>query len=544
MTETRQPTVQTVAEHIAARLVEEGVEVVFTVPGEQMDALFGALAKTGVRIVHARHEQAAAFMAYGYARSTGRIGVHVCISGPGVLHSAAGLALGYSGDARMLCLAGQIATPAIGRGYGVPHEIPDQLGILRGLTGWAERVAAPGRIGPVLAEAFHRLRHDRPRPVAVEIPADVLTATVDRPDPWTAPTHSHPLDHAALDQARSLLAQAKAPLIFVGSGARAAAADVTRLAELLGAPVTSEMGGRGVVPDDHELSIQLPVAHKLWPRVDVVLAIGTRLMRPQVQWGLDDALQVIRIDLDPDEINRVATPAVGLVADAAEAVHALLEGLPKRDGGEDWRRAVDEARREIDVELAKLVPQVDFLAAIRTALPPEGFFVDELTQIGYAARIAYPVLRPYTYVISTYQGGLGFGFATALGVQVANPGKPVLSVSGDGGFLYTGNELATAVLHRIPVVAVIFNDNSFANIARSQRELLGTTVATELHNPDFVQYAAAFGAHGVRVDTPKELEREITAAFTRADLPTVIEVPVGEMPSPWPLIRLPKVRNR
>jgi acetolactate synthase-1/2/3 large subunit len=542
MTDTTGAGAQSVAERIADRLAEEGVDVVFTVPGEQMDALFGALSRAGVRIVHTRHEQAAAFMAYGYARSTGRIGVHVCIPGPGVLHSTAGLALGYSGDARMLCLAGQIATSAIGRGYGVPHEIPDQLGILRSLTGWAERIETPRRIEAVLGEAFQRLRQDRPRPIAVEIPADVLIANVQDPDPWSATVPDRTLDPAALELARSLLARAEAPLIFVGSGAREAAPELTRLAELLQAPVTSEMGGRGVVPDDHELAVSLPVAHRLWPRVDVVLAVGTRLMRPQVQWGLDERLKVIRIDLDPEEIERVATPTVGIVADAAEAVRALLDGLPASNERKAWRLATEEARRDIEVEVAQLVPQVGYLTAIRAALPADGFFVDELTQIGYAARIAYPVLRPYTYVISTYQGGLGFGFATALGVQVANPGKPVLSVSGDGGFLYTGNELATAVLHRIPVVAVVFNDGSFANIARSQRDLFGTTVATDLHNPDFVRYAEAFGAHGVRAESAEDLKQQIAAAFARGDLPTVIEVPVGEMPSPWALIRLPRVR--
>lgn len=162
--------------------------------------------------------------------------------------------------------------------------------------------------------------------------------------------------------------------------------------------------------------------------------------------------------------------------------------------------------------------------------------------MGYTARVGFPVLRPYTYIPATYQGGLGYGFATALGVQVANPGRPVLSVSGDGGFLYTANELATAVQYRIPVVAVVFNDNCYANIARSQRGLLGRTIATDLHNPDFVAYARSFGARGVRADGPQELAARVAEAFGYPDTPTVIEVPVGEMPSPWSLIRLPRVR--
>ena len=540
MTDAKPP--RTVAEHIAATLVAEGVETVFTVPGEQIDPLMGAVADAGLRIVPARHEQGAAFMAYGYARSTGRIGVHAVISGPGVLHSTAGLALGYAGDARMLCLAGQIPTAALGRGLGVPHEIPDQLGILSTLTGRAERIREPGRVTAVLGAAFHHLRTERPRPVAVEIPADVLSAPVPAPEPWTAPETDLAPDPAAVDAARELLAGARAPLVVVGSGARAAATEVTALAERLKAPVTSEMGGRGIPGDHHALALPYPAAHRLWPRVDVVLAVGTRFMRPQAEWGLDDRLKVIRVDLDPEEIKRVAVPEVALVADAGRALRALLEDLPAVPERDAWLDEARRARRETDRELARLVPQMDFLRALRESLPEDGFFVDELTQVGYTARVGFPVPRPYTYVPATYQGGLGYGFATALGVQVANPGRPVLSVSGDGGFLYTGSELATAVQHRIPVVAVVFNDNCYANIARSQRALLGRTIATELHNPDFVAYAESFGARGVRADGPRQLAAQVTEAFRHPDTPTVIEVPVGEMPSPWSLIRLPRVR--
>ncbi|MFJ3303904.1 thiamine pyrophosphate-dependent enzyme [Streptomyces sp. NPDC086549] len=532
----------TVAEHVAAKLVDEGVEVVFTVPGEQIDPLMGAIAKAGIRIVHTRHEQGAAFMAYGYARSTGGIGVHAVISGPGVLHSTAGLALGYAGDARMLCIAGQIPTAAIGRGLGVPHEIPDQLAILRTLTGRADRIETPDQVTTVLGEAFHHLRTERPRPVAVEIPADVLASDAGCPDVWMEPEPNRSPDRAAVEAGRKLLASAQAPIIFVGSGARGAAAEITELAECLKAPVTSELGGRGIVGDDHELAISYPAAHRLWPKADVVLAIGTRFMRPQVEWGLDDRVKVIRVDIDAAEIERVATPEVALVADAAEAVRVLRTGLADVADREPWLAEVKEAQRSVDADLDRLTPQVDFIRAMRSALPEDGFFVDELTQVGYTARVAFPVLKPSTYVPATYQGGLGFGFATALGVQVANPGRPVLSISGDGGFLYTASELATAVQHRIPVVAVVFNDNAFANISRSQLSLLGMTVATDLHNPDFVAFAESFGARGVRVSEPAELAAEITAAFRRTDRPTVIEVPVGEMPSPWSLIRLPRVR--
>lgn len=534
---------QTTAEHIAAKLADEGISVIFTVPGEQLDPLFGALAKTGMRIVHARHEQGAAFMAYGYARSTRRIGVHVVISGPGVLHSAAGMAIGYAGDARMLCIAGQIPTASIGRGYGVPHEIPNQLAVLESVTGWARRVQAPDEVTVVLGEAFHRLRHGRPRPVAVEVPADVLAGKVANPGAWSEPEPARQLDDDSIGAAAAMLVAARSPMIFVGSGARGASAEITKLAECLSAPVTSELGGKGIVSDAHPLSIPFPAAHRLWPKADVVLALGTRFMRPQVEWGLDDTLRVIRVDIDPAEIERVAKPAIGIVADVEQVVATLLERLlPSVRDRKPWLAEVMAARQRVNADISRLVPQVDFINAMRDALPEDGFFIDELTQVGYTARIAFPTLKHSTYIPATYQGGLGFGFATALGVKVANPGSAVLSVSGDGGFLYTACELATAVQHQIPVVAVVFNDNSFANIKRSQQALLGVTVATDLHNPDFVRFAESFGAHGVRVDNPDGLRTEIAAGFGRSGTPTVIEVPVGEMPSPWSLIRLPRVR--
>ncbi|OJF14366.1 thiamine pyrophosphate-dependent enzyme [Couchioplanes caeruleus] len=530
-----------VAEHIVARLVEEGVDVVFTVPGEQLDPIFGALAGTGIRVVHARHEQAAALMAFGYARTTRRVGVFTVISGPGVLNSTVGLATAYAGDARVLCLTGQIATPLFGRDLGVPHEIPDQLGVLQSLTAWAARVEKPGGVTSALDEAFHRLRHDRPRPLAIEVPTDVLAAEVASGDSWVAPPVREPADPRAIEAARAVLAGARAPIVFVGSGARGAAAEITELAMRIKAPVTTELGGRGIVSDEHGLSVSLPVAHRLWPHADVVLAVGTRLYRPQVEWGVE-GLRIIRVDLDEEEIQRVSAPAVALVGDAAEVVRALLDGLAHVEDRQEWLATTAEARRGLDAEIAGLTPQVDYLRAIRSALPDDGFFVDEMTQVGYVARLAFPVREPSTYVLPTYCGALGFGFATALGVKIAHPGRAVLSISGDGGFLYTAAELATAVQHGIGVVAVVFNDGSFSNVERSQLKFMESTIGTDLRNPDFVRFAEAFGAVGVRANDPEELRTEISRALARTQTPTVIEVPVGEMANPWPWIRLPRVR--
>ncbi len=530
-----------VAEHLVARLVAERVEVIFTVPGEQHDPLFRALAGSGIEVISTRHEQGAALMAYGYARSSQRVGVCLLLSGPGVLNATTALMTAYAGDCRVLCIAAQIPTSVLDRGLGFPHEIPDQLAVLRGVTGWAARVESPNRITSVLDETFHRLSSGRPRPVAIEIPVDVLGGQVDAPQAWSPPPAPPGPSAAAIETARNLLARAQAPLIFVGSGARGARAQVAALAELLNAPVTTELGGRGVLSDEHELAISLPVAHRLWPAADVVLAVGTRLFRPQVEWGIE-GVQIIRIDLDEAEIHRVRSPTVALVGDAAALLGAVSAELAPAGERPQWTAAIATARQSVDGELGRLTPAIDFVRALRRALPQDGFFVDEMTQVGYVARVAFPVVHPSTYVLPTYVGALGFGFATALGVKRAYPGRAVLSISGDGGFLYTGVELATAVQHGIAVVAVVFNDGSFGNVKRSQEKFLNPTIGTQLHNPDFVAFAQAFGAVGARARDPDELTAEIAKGWARPRTPTVIEVPVGPMPNPWPLIRLPRVR--
>jgi acetolactate synthase-1/2/3 large subunit len=192
----------------------------------------------------------------------------------------------------------------------------------------------------------------------------------------------------------------------------------------------------------------------------------------------------------------------------------------------------------------KLAPQLAFLDAIRAELPEDGIYVDDVTQIGFVARIAMPVYKPRTFLSPGYQDNLGWGYATALGVQHARPDVPVLSVAGDGGFLYTGNELATAMKHGIPLTAVVFTDDAFGNVRRIQERQFGNRlIASDLSNPDFVAYAESFGAHGVRARTPAELSQALRHSFARRE-PTLIEVPVGSLPSPWEFIHMPRLRGR
>ncbi|MGH7054680.1 MAG: thiamine pyrophosphate-dependent enzyme, partial [Stellaceae bacterium] len=380
----------------------------------------------------------------------------------------------------------------------------------------------------------------------LEVPPDVLAreSAVSLPAAEPAPAPPPP-DPELIARAADLLAAAKKPLFFVGSGAVNAGAEVLALAEMLEAPVVSFVGGKGIVSDRHDLAQSLVAGHALWREADVVLAIGTRLNQPQMRWGFDGDLKLIRIDIDPVEITRITRPAVGIVADAREALAALYDALGRRAQKRPPRRdelGTLKARTRADLA-ARLGPQCAYLEAIRAELPDEGIAVEDLTQVGYVGRIAFPVYAPRTYIHSGYQGTLGFGFATALGAKVARPDLPVVSISGDGGFMYNVQELSTASKHGIDIVAIVFADGAFGNVRRMQKEDYGNRlIGVDLENPNFPKLAESFGLAGVRTSSPEGLRRELAAALKRRGT-TLIEVAVGEMPDPWKTLIMPRVRG-
>jgi acetolactate synthase I/II/III large subunit len=524
------------------------VDTIFALPGVQNDALFVAFYDAGeaLRVIHTRHEQGAAYMAFGYARASGKVGAYAVVPGPGLLNTTAALATAYATNAPVLCISGQVASDLIGRGFGLLHEIPDQLGILERLTKWAARIEHPTQTGRLVNEAFRQLREGRPRPVGLEIPPDVLALAteVTLPAADSSPETAAP-DPELIDKAAALLADAKKPLFFVGSGAVGAAEEVLAIAEILEAPVVSFTGGKGIVSDRHYLAQSALAGHELWRETDVVLAVGTRLHQPQVRWGIDRDLKLIRIDIDPVEITRIARPALGIVADAKPALAALHRALEGRNPRRQSRRDELEALkgRTLANLADKLGPQCEYLKVIRAELPDDGIYVEDLTQVGYVGRMAFPVYRPRSYIHSGYQGTLGFGFATALGAKVGRPDLPVVSVSGDGGFMYNVQELSTAVKHGIDIVAIVFADGAYGNVRRMQKEDYGNRlIGVDLLNPQFPKMAESFGAAGVRTTTPEGLGRELAAALKRRGT-TLIEVAVGEMPDPWKVMLPPRVRG-
>jgi acetolactate synthase I/II/III large subunit len=534
-------------EATVASLLAHGLDTVYALPGVHNDHLFDAFQRAGdaLRVVHTRHEQGAAYMALGAALATGKPQTYVVVPGPGLLNSGAALLTAYGMNAPVLALIGQIPSAMIGRGTGQLHEIRDQAGIIARLVDHSARIDRPEEASARVAKAIASMQQGRRGPAALECAIDVWgkrgPVTLAPPAPERAPR----IDEDAVRAGAKLLGKAKRVLIVCGGGAQDASGEVTLLSDLLQAPVLAYRRGRGVLDGRSPFSVTLPLGRDLWGEADAVLAVGTRLLTPMNAWGVDNKLQIVRVDADRDEPARLRKPKVALIGDAAPILRRLIDALAKTNARRASRREeMLERQAKWKARLQKLSPQLAFLDVIRAELPEDGIYVDEVTQVGFAARLAMPVYRPRMFLSPGYQDNLGWGYATALGAQHGRPDVPVLSINGDGGFLYTGNELATAMRHRIPLVAVVFADGAFGNVRRIQQELFGNRViASDLANPDFVKYAESFGAAGRRARNPAELGAALKAAFAARE-PTLIEVPVGPMPSPWEFIHMPRIRGK
>jgi acetolactate synthase-1/2/3 large subunit len=524
-------------------LIAQGVDVVFALPGVQLDWAFDALyrRRDAITVYHTRHEQAVSYMADGYARTTGRVGVCLMVPGPGLLNAMAGLATAYACSSPVLCITGQIPSHQIGAGRGFLHEIKNQLQAVRSVTKWAAHAAGPQEVPRVLAEAFRQLQTGHVRPVAIEIPQDVLQAVADIGPAGRVEGYLQPGDPEAVERAARALGAAERPIVFAGGGVlRSGAWEALReVAEMLQAPVVMSSNGKGAISDRHHLAQNMVAAQELLPASDVVMIVGTRFLQPAGSaWGPREGQPVIQVDIDPDEIGRNCAVEVGIVSDARWALEAIAARLPRYNRARALRRdelvAVQRRARE---RLMAVEPQASYAMAIREELPDDGILVSESTQVGYWAHTGFPVYQPRTYVTSGYQGTLGYGFATALGAQVGAPGRKVVSINGDGGFMYNVQELATMVRHRINVVAIVFNDNAYGNVRRIQKESFGgRLIASDLRNPDFARLADAFGVEGMRAEGPAGLRAALRSAL-RHDRPALIEVPVGEMPNPWSVLR-------
>jgi acetolactate synthase-1/2/3 large subunit len=332
-------------------------------------------------------------------------------------------------------------------------------------------------------------------------------------------------------------------MILVGGGARDAAFEVQELAELLEAPVVSFRSGRGIVSDRHPLRLTHASGYPVWHSTDAVVAIGTRMEMIHWRWPyVPNGMQYIRVDIDPAEMRRFESDAE-ILADARTGTRALIEAARKANVAPSGRRELIAATKTVvDREVREALPQAACLDVLREVLPDDGIVTDEVCQAGFASWFAYPVYNPRTLLTSGYAGTLGAGFPMALGAKVARPDTPVVSITGDGGFLFAASELATAVQYKIAVVTLVFNNNAYGNVLRDQRNLFeGRTLGSELVNPDFVKLAESYGAGAARIRSAAELRPLLERALA-SGLPWVIEVEVSPEAEgdPWPFIHPPK----
>src|SRR6266700_5085218 len=536
-------TSMTGGEAIVSGLVAHGVDTVFGLPGAQIYGLFDAFHQAQFKVIGARHEQACGYMAYGYARSTGRPGVFSVVPGPGVLNAGAALLTAFGSNEPVLCLTGQVPTQFLGKGRGHLHEMPDQLATLKTFVKWADRIEYPNGAQTAVSRAFQEMMSGRRGPAVLEMPWDVFTQRADaglaKPfDPFPAPLP----DGDRIQEAATLIAASTRPMIFVGSGAIHAREEILELAEMIDAPVVAFRSGRGIVSNAHELGLTMAAAYKLWPQTDLMIGIGTRMELPasSFRWPFrPDGLKSIRIDIDPVEMRRMP-PDVAVVTDAKAGTRELLAAVRKAGYRKTTgRRAViREATAAAREEIQKVQPQIAYLNILREVLPQDAIVPDEVSQVGFASWYGFPVYQPRTFITSGYQGTLGSGFPTALGAKVANPGKPVVAITGDGGFMFAVQELATAVQFNISVVTLVFNNNAYGNVRRDQLQRFdGRVVASDLVNPDFVKLAESFGVAAARVTSPDHFRPALEKALADGGPYLIaIEVPKDSEVSPWSFI--------
>ena len=533
------PETMTGGQAIVRTLARFGVDTVFGLPGIQLDPLFDALhgQRQSIRTWHTRHEQGCAYMAMGYAQASGRVGAFAVVPGPGILNAAAALSTAAGSNLPVLALTGQIPSRQIGLGLGIPHELRDQEMALRGIVPWVELCRSPAEAPALVHQAFDAMLSRRQAPAVFEMAPDILSrkGEVTLPEGYTPPPKPLP-DEAAIRAAQALLATARRPAIFVGAGAMDASAELARLADRLQAPVIMSRTGKGTISSRHPMAVGMLEGQMIWPEIDLAIIIGTRFLAPALSWGRAGEVKSIRIDIDPRQAALPSPSDVTMICHAETGIEALLDGLPQRPS---HAAAVAAMRAEVDGKLATLAEQYALARVIREEMPDDGIVVTDVTQLATFIQYGMDFYLPRTLITPGYQGTLGYAYPTALGAKIAHPNRRVLSISGDGGFMFNVQEMSTAVAHGINVVTIVMNDGAFGNVKRIQQTTYGgRMIGVDLRNPDFVALAHSFGMRGFKAETPDALRSALRAAFAE-DAPALIEIPVGELPSIWGLIQRP-----
>jgi thiamine pyrophosphate-dependent acetolactate synthase large subunit-like protein len=520
----------TIGRYVIRLLEAYGVEVVFGIPGVHTLELYRGLEGSGIRHVLVRHEQGAGFAADGYARVTGKPGVCLLISGPGVTNAATPMGQAYSDSVPMLVISSTCSSDSLGQGWGMLHEVTDQRAATAPLTAFSRSVTSAEAFGDSLAEAFAVFASARPRPVHIEIPIDVLARSCNLiPEAAQAPAPPAP-DAARIAAAADMLGAARAPVIVVGGGAQRAGAAIAAIAETCGAPIVTTLAAKGCVPDGHPLHLGAMLhraeVRELLRKADVVLVLGSELAETDTWSGaLAFDGQLIRVDIDPAKFADRTPAALGVQADAnatATAIAATLTGSAADRAEAEHEVAALRARFRADADDLSLRHR-RFLEPLRAALPEDGVVVADMTQIAYTGGRDFPVSRPGCWLCPNGYGTLGFALPAAIGAKLGAPARPIVALAGDAGFLFTVQELATAVQENLSLPILVWNNDALGQI---RDDMIAQGIA-ELgvipRNPDFIALGRAFGCATAALREPGELGPAVAAALA-APGPTLIEI--------------------
>jgi acetolactate synthase-1/2/3 large subunit len=532
------------AQLLVETLKDHGVTTIFGIPGIHNLAVYDALLdQPAVRSVTTRDERGAGHMADGYARASGRPGVCLTVPGPGVTNALTAVAEAYADSSPVLLLASQLPSATLDLDREDFHQLRHSESVLSAVTQWGTRVTRAEDISLAVDEAFHRFATCRPRPCYLDLPLDLLSATVDPAEARrqaVAPERSR-LPDSDIERAANLLVSANRPLLFVGGGAWKAGIPLRQLAEHLSLPVVMTSSGKGIIPEDHPLSLgdgwmAHQVGREALEQADVILAVGVRFGPLATSWWTRRFnARVVHVDIDPAEIGKHTPAHIGIVGDATQVVNSLFDVVRLREPETkrawlDVASVRDERRRAIGERAPDAVAVFEEL---RRVLPDEALVFNDINGISCWGAGAFVCRRPRTFHYPIGYGCLGFALPAAIGAKLARPDLPVVALCGDGGFLYNGHELATAVRERIGVIVVVFNDNAYGTIKMDQSyRYPGRSLGNDLRSPDFSRYAEAFGAKGCRVDSVRDVPAAV-AALMRQDGAAVVEAPCPQVLPPW-----------
>ncbi len=513
---------------VAIALLEAyGVDTVFGIPGVHTLELYRGLADRSMRHIGVRHEQGAGFMADGYARASGRPGVCCLITGPGLMNAATPIGEAYSDSVPVLVLASVNASEDLGKGRGRLHEITDQHTAIEPLTGLTRTIRNAAELPDAMAEAFRLFETKRPRPAVLNLTLDMLRAPAQLPGAERIRATRPQPKEAALEAAAKLIDAAERPMIILGGGCVGCAAEARAFLRKSGAIAVTTTAGKGVIADSDPAtlssSLQDSATQKALAEADLVIAIGTELAETDHWSGkLTFHGKLVRIDLDAETLTRDYPPSTAILADAGPTLAALTDRI--RGGRKPDAARVAQIRAANAADLRPLDRKhIAVLDTVRAALPEDGQVFTDMTQIAYTANFHFPCERPRRWFHPLGFGTLGYAMPAAIGGKIACPERPTIAIVGDGGFLFTMQELGTAVELGLPLPILLWNNDAFGQIAQGMTARDIPELGVRQRNPDYLALARAFGAQAVRPASLPDLQTTIADAFA-ASGPTLIEV--------------------